>query len=154
MPNGEFHSSMGMIDAIEVMDSTNDNKEPEASFSMEVSSENGYTLEDSLTAGNHTFGVTFRDQTAYDNFLGHDVHLVKVDPEIDISKLEKWMNWTDPEAFISPVPEGFLFLGGTQELPAGETAYFKATIEPGKYVLISEIPMASEKNMMKVFTVK
>ncbi|WP_373495644.1 hypothetical protein [Aquiflexum sp.] len=154
MPQGQFHSAMGMIDSIVVTDSPNENEKPEATHSITLSSEKGIVREDSLTAGKHTIAVYFEDQIGHENFVGHDLHLVKIEDNADIAVLEKWMDWTDPDAFKSPIPEGFRFMGGTQEMPANQTAYFNVTLIPGTYAFIAEVPRASEKNMLSVFTIE
>lgn len=154
MPQGIFHSSMGMLDAIVVTDSTNENEEPDPTFSITLSSEKGIVTDEKPNGGSNTFSVYFEDQATYEHLMGHDLHLVKIEEGSDISVLEKWMDWTDPEAFKSPIPEGFKFLGGIQDMPAGKTGYFKATLVSGQYAFIAEVPKASEKNMLHVFTIE
>ena len=72
----------------------------------------------------------------------------------DISVLEKWINWAEPNGLISPSPKGFTFLGGVNDMPQGSTGYFKAKLIPGDYVLIAEVPNSKSKNMLKTFTIK
>ena len=45
------------------------------------------------------------------------------------------------------------FLGGVNNMPAGEKGYFKVNLMPGKYILISEVPNAMTKKMLKTFEV-
>ncbi|UWX54974.1 hypothetical protein NYZ99_20015 [Maribacter litopenaei] len=82
------------------------------------------------------------------------MNLVQISEGADTKKLETWMNWLNLDGLIDPVPEGFTFLGGVNDMPAGKTGYFTAILEPGTYALISEVPEASTKNMLKVFKVK
>ncbi len=63
------------------------------------------------------------------------------------------MNWVNPEGLMEPAPKAVTFIGGVNDMPEGHTGYFKANLEPGKYVLISEVPNASSKNLMKTFEV-
>lgn len=154
MPTGQFHSALGMVAAITVTDESNNQIMPESTVQMTVSSENGFVFEQGFTAGNHVIEVNFEDQVPHENFVGHDVHLVKLTGDADLDALEKWMNWSDPDAFKTPAPEGVQFLGGTQEMPAGNTAYFKADLVSGTYAFIAEVPNASEKNMLTVFNVE
>ena len=53
----------------------------------------------------------------------------------------------------STLPEGFTFLGGTNDAPEGSILYFEVTLQPGTYVLISEVPNTSDKGLLKTFTV-
>ena len=41
---------------------------------------------------NHTFSVYYKDQIVHENFVGHDVNLVKLDNNVDLKVLENWMN--------------------------------------------------------------
>ncbi|SKB85840.1 hypothetical protein SAMN05660776_0132 [Salegentibacter holothuriorum] len=154
MPNGQFHSTAGMIDFFEVKNNKTNIEEPKNTIDLVISSENGFILKDSLSPGIQNFKVIFKEQQTYENFLGHDVHLVRLDENANLEKLEEWMNWTNPEGFITPSPKGVTFLGGTQELPAGETSYFSAELKPGNYAFIAEIPNSSEKGMLHKFRIE
>ena len=153
-PDGVFHSYDGqMIKEITVVDGkSKPAKEIKADVSLQISSSDGINMtEDHVKPGNTTFEVNFIDQASYGNLLQHDVHLVRFDhgfnPE-DKEILDYWINWffvdfaeTAPiaEGLVNPAPEGVTFLGGTQEIPAGELSYFSAVLTPGDYALISEI---------------
>ncbi len=153
MPNGQFHSALGMVSQIIVTEDENQNPEPTATGEITISAERGIEFEGTVLPGSHTFSVNFEDQTVHENFLGHDVHLVRLGEDADLQGLNAWMNWADPYGFITPTPKGITFLGGTQELPAGKNAYFNAEITPGDYALISEVPDPESKNMLVRFTV-
>ena len=103
------------------------------------------------SAGPQTVAVHFEDQVLHEHFLGHDVHLARVAPETDIEVLVAWMNWALPAGLQTPAPAKFF--GGINELPAGNTGYFSANLEPGEYAFIAEVPAADEKGMLHRFTV-
>ncbi|HEY5687422.1 MAG TPA: hypothetical protein VIS27_03870 [Yeosuana sp.] len=153
MPNGLGHVFMGMIKELKVNNESNDNEPPKADFKIGISSEQGITFNDSIKSGNYTFEAKFEDQKQYEHLMGHDVNLVKIENDSLVTDLNNWLNIVDFKAFRSPEPEGLLFLGGVEDLPAGETGYFEVTLEKGNYVLISEIPNAVERKMIKSFTV-
>jgi len=153
MSNGMFHTNMGMYKELIVSDEKSSLKEPTADFSIDISIENGIVFDPPEKAGTYMFSVNFIDQKKYENFEGHDINLVKIDANADITKIEIWMNWLNLNGLIDPVPEGFTFLGGVNDSPAGTKAYFKAKLKPGKYALISEVPNASSKNLLKTFEV-
>ncbi|MEZ5009509.1 MAG: hypothetical protein R2753_15295 [Chitinophagales bacterium] len=153
MSNGEFHSAMGMIDEFVVSNTDSGNEELKADAYIDISSENGIIFQDSIASGKHIFSVTFKDQMVHENFVGHDINLVKLSEGADIKALESWMNWTDPKGLIEPTPEDFTFLGGVNDMPAGSHGYFIATLEPGNYALVSEVPNTIKKNMLKTFEV-
>jgi len=89
----------------------------------------------------------------FENFVGHDINLARLSENADLEALNNWMNWADPKGFIEPVPEGVTFLGGVNDMPTGSKGYFTVALEPGNYVLISEVPNPSGKNMLKTFVV-
>ncbi|MEM5566959.1 hypothetical protein WNY78_17690 [Psychroserpens sp. AS72] len=154
MSNGQFHSVMGMYKEIIVTDSKSNTEKPKSTVNLSISYEDGIKADDAYTAGNQTIAVTFTDQKTHEHFLGHDIHLVKLNDEADLEELDSWMNWFNPKGLISPSPKGITFLGGIQEMPKNNTGYFKVNLKPGKYAFISEVPDPTKKNMLKQFIVK
>ncbi|MFC0604193.1 hypothetical protein [Winogradskyella pulchriflava] len=153
MPNGKFHTSMGMAKPIIVTTEDSGNSPPEATINITVSNDEGITYDKPMTKGKHVFSVFYKEQRHHENFMQHDVNLVKLKDYASIEALEKWMDWSDPKGLITPVPNGVTFLGGVNEMPAGSKGYFYADLKPGKYALISEVPNAKEKGLLKEFTV-
>ena len=144
---------MGMTKPIIVTADDSGNKAPDATVNITLSSTDGIVLNTPVTKGKQIFAVFFKDQIVHENFVGHDINLVKLDTNVNLETLEKWMNWADPKGLISPAPQGFVFLGGANDMPAGSTGYFTLTLEPGNYALISEVPNTLSKKMLKTFTV-
>ena len=153
MPGGMFHTNMGMYKVLVVSDEVSPLSEPSADINVLVSGETGISFEPPKNAGTYTFSVHYLDQKKHEHFQGHDVNLVKIADGADTKKLETWMSWLNLDGLIDPVPEGFTFLGGVNDMPAGKTGYFTATLEPGGYALISEVPNAASKNMFKTFEI-
>ncbi|GGK33327.1 hypothetical protein GCM10007962_29610 [Yeosuana aromativorans] len=153
MSNGVFHGSMGMVKELIVSDTDSGNKEPKADIAITISSTDGIVFNDSIQSGAHTFSVFYKDQIVHENFVGHDVNLAKLDDTANLDDLNNWMDWSNPKGLIDPAPQGVTFLGGVNNMLAGDTGYFTATLTPGKYVLISEVPNPASKNMMKTFVV-
>lgn len=154
LPNGDFHSIVGMVDQMTVTEEVSKNKEPRSDISISVDG-TGMTLKDEITKpGIHTFSVDFAaGNTA-------DVHLVRIEnPEEDNRDvLKNWMYWfnnlgEENEGFVTAAPEGFSFLGGTQELAKGGTTYFQAVLKPGTYALVSEVPYVLIENYYVEFTI-
>ena len=154
MSNGIFHTSMGMTKDIVVTTIDSDNQEPEADIEIEISSTEGIVFNDSISSGGYDFSVFYADQIVHENFVGHDVSLVKLDENADLEELENWMNWADPKGLIEPAPNAVTFLGGVNDMPAGNKGYFTAILGTGNYALISEVPNARNKNMLKTFVVQ
>ncbi|MDN3642086.1 hypothetical protein QWY87_05200 [Lutimonas halocynthiae] len=153
MPNGKFHSSMGMVKSLVVTKKVNKNSAPIESVKIKLSSSNGIILQDSIKSGRQVFMIEFEDQKVYENFVGHDINLVMISDHSDLNQLEAWMNWADPKGLVTPAPEGFTFLGGVNDLPAGSKGYFEVDLLPGNYAFISEVPSAREKNLLMTFTI-
>jgi len=153
MSNGVFHTSMGMTKDIVVTKTDSGNKELKGDIEIIISSADGIVFNDSISSGKHIFSVYYKDQTVHEHFVGHDINLVKLDENADLKELENWMNWADPKGLIEPAPSGITFLGGVNDMPEGNIGYFTATLDTGSYALISEVPNALSKNMLKTFVV-
>ncbi len=153
MSNGMFHTSMGMTKDIVVTKVDSGNKALISDIDISISSIDGIIFKDSISSGKHTFSVYFKDQIVHEHFVGHDINLVKLDENANLKELENWMNWADPKGLIEPAPSAITFLGGVNDMPTGNIGYFTATLEPGSYALISEVPNSLSKNMLKTFVV-
>lgn len=153
MKSGKFHTSMGMVKEIIVTDKDSGINPPKADISLTISSTEGITYEGDITKGTHIFSVHYKDQIVHENFVGHDVNLVKLDNNANLDALEAWMNWATPTGLMTPSPEGVTFLGGTNDAPAGSVQYFSVDLEPGNYALISEVPDSKKKGLFKTFTI-
>lgn len=153
MSNGVFHTSMGMIKDIVVAKTDSGNKKLLADTDITISSTDGIIFNDSISSGKHIFSVYYKDQIVHENFVGHDINLVKLDKNANLKELENWMNWADPKGLIEPAPSGITFIGGVNDMPEGNIGYFTVTLDPGNYALISEVPNALSKNMLKTFVV-
>lgn len=156
---GDFHSSQGMISGLTATTKNSGNTQPKETMAVNISSSAGIEFDEKIRPGKHLIKVHFEDQAVYSHFLGHDVHLVKLEENADLDELNAWMNWSDPNAFKTPVPAGVEFMGGMQDLPALEgkpfsmLGYFEILLKPGTYAFIAEIPDPRSKNMFKIFTV-
>ena len=152
MPNGVAHAFMGMTKELVVTEQENTFQPDNADYTISISMD-GIAFEEHIPSGTHTFSVEFKNQRVYSTLLGHDVNLVKLEDPSALDSLGFWINAEDVKAFRTPAPLGLTFLGGVQDLPEGEMGYFKATLTPGEYVLISEIPRVLERKMYTKFTV-
>lgn len=155
--NGVFHSYnpepgvYGMVHEFTVTGEEGGTSPPEASLELKLSKERGIEGSRDLAAGRHTVAVHFADQAAHENFVGHDVHLARLSDDTDLDTLATWMDWTQPTGMETPAP--VTFLGGLNEMPAGQTGYVTVTLEPGRYAWVAEVPRAGDKRMLQTFTV-
>lgn len=155
--NGVFHSYnpepgvYGMVHEFRVDDKTTAAPEPEADLRVRISGESGIEFTGNPAPGRHTVAVHFVDQNTYENFVGHDVHLVRLDDDTDLDALAAWMDWTRPDGLQTPAPAEFL--GGTDEMPSGSTSYVTVDLEPGRYAWIAEVPDPAGRGMLVTFSV-
>ncbi|WP_347374488.1 hypothetical protein [Aequorivita sp. Q41] len=153
MPNGKFHSVMGMYKEVVVTTEKSLEKEPIPTVTLEISNEKGIVNTGEVTPGQHIIKVDFLDQKLHEHFLGHDVHLVKLEANARVDSLAAWMNWTSSTGLTTPVPNGVIFMGGVEEMPSGNAGFFYANFTPGSYAFIAEVPAPERKGMLKRFTV-
>lgn len=153
MANGTFHSVMGMEKQLIVTDENNNNPEPKADINVTLSSTKGYIIDKPIQKGNQTISVYFEDQIVHENFVGHDLNLMKIEKGVILENIENWMNWANPKGLISPAPQGITFLGGVNDMPAGSLAFLTITLDPGKYAFVAEVPNTLSKNMLVPFIV-
>ena len=156
--DGVFHSynpdssAYGMVHQFTVTDAVSAAPEPKSELTITLSSTDGMNLYGTPKAGEQTFAVRFDDQRPYENFVGHDVHLFRVDSTTDMARVQAWMDWTKPGQLQTPAPA--TFLGGLNEEPAGTTGYFTVTLTPGRYALIAEVPEPGQRGFLREFTVE
>jgi len=142
----------GMIHQFIVTEEKANVNEPEASVSIDISTSDGMIVKEEIPPGDHVIAVHYLDQKVYPNFLQHDVQLIKNEGG-NMDSLLNWINWMEPTGLETPAPEGFTFLGGLHEMPAGSTGYFRSTFEPGEYILLSEVPRPDTSGLLKTLTV-
>jgi hypothetical protein len=153
--DGRFHSynpdGVGMVHQFVVTGPRSDAPEPTPDVRLTISSEGGIQADGPVEPGLRTFAVDFIDNTTHENFVGHDVHLVRLDSDATVEDVEAWMDWTRPGGLETPGPA--VFLGGINEMPGSTTGYFTVDIEPGDYAWVAEVPGASAKGMLVPFEV-
>jgi hypothetical protein len=156
--NGVFHSynpqpgELGMVHGLSVIGPAVSTAEPDANFTLAISSEGFKSVEGELRPGRNMIRAVFQDQKVYANFVRHDVHVLRIDEDTDLDAVGAWMDWSRPDGFETPAPA--VFVGGLNEMPAGNTAYFSVDLAPGRYAFIAEVPSPAENGFLLPFTVK
>lgn len=149
--DGEFHSFLGMVHELTVTPHTTNAVEPTATLALRVAND-GITFEGTPSAGSHVVGVHFEEQMVHGNFLGSDVHLVRLEDDTDVDAVAAWMNWAAPTGLASPAPAEFVT--GMHEMPPGHTGYIDVELVPGEYAWIAEVDDPAGKSMLRRFTVR
>lgn len=153
--NNDFHSYNGMIDLLTVTEEDSGAKEPKSTLDLTLST-GGIADTEDIRPGRHTVGVEFEEQTTYDNLVGHDLHLVRLDDDTTVEDVDGWMNWANPDQFISDGDEPGTFLGGVQDIWTTDlprTGYLDVTLKPGDYVWVAEVPDPESKSLLAEFSV-
>ena len=156
--NGIFHSYnptedvYGMVMEMTVTADSTGATAPEPASRVSISSTGGFTVEGELTSGKNTIEVYFEDQKVYENFVGHDLHIVQMNENPDVEEISSWINWASPEGLETPSPGRFI--AGTNEMPADHTAYIHVNFEPGEYMFIAEVPDPGSKGMIHRFSIE
>ena len=121
MPDGRFHTSMGMAKELIVTEEDSGLSPPEYNMEVDIRGQGGISWNGKPRAGKTVFRVEYVDQMVHENFVGHDVNLVAVAPDAELEALETWINWASPTGLMSStLPKGFTFLGGTNDGQASE----------------------------------
>jgi len=155
--DGIFHSYnptpgvQGMVRGFTVTEEVSEESEPSPTATITLASEGGIDAPEELPAGRHTFAVRFEDQKVYENFVGHDLHLVRLTDDADLEKIAAWMDWRAPHGLETPAPA--LFVAGLNEMPAGSTGYIPVILEAGRYAWVAEVADPAAKGFLKTFMV-
>lgn len=145
--DGEFHYMEGMVRPFVVTEDRSEATPPQADIQVTVSNFE-MVVEGDLTPGEHTVAVHVAENP--EEGFGHSAHLARLDSDADVDQLVQWMNAFGIDGLRTPAPAQFL--GGTHGMPAGNTAYTTMTLEPGRYLWLSEA--TAHQGVLKEFTVR
>jgi hypothetical protein len=139
---GIFHWNRGMYVDLHVTEEVTAAQPPASPTLVVTVTDSGMAVEGDVTAGDHLVAVHFQEENP--ELYGKDVHVARLDGNASVEELALWMDANQVEGLVSTteVPAPATFLGGVQDMPLGNTAYFRVTLEPGEYVWISELPAA------------
>jgi hypothetical protein len=144
--DGRFHAELGMLNALVVTDADSGAVLPLVDARIALS--NGkIEVAGVISRGRQVVAVDFEEHP--EAGLGNDVHLVRIEKEGDLDAAIRWVDWMNIDGLTHATPARFL--GGTEEMPVGSTAYLTLHFEPGEYAWIAESGAA--KGMVKRFRV-
>lgn len=156
--DGVFHSTspgrgeLGMVMELTVTDAKNGALEPISTATLALRNSGIELVSGEFSRGANTVRVDFVEQQAFPSFVGNDVHLIRVNDSEVISEVNSWMDWRTKHGLEDPSPAEFL--GGINDLPAGEHGYFTVELEPGDYALVAEMPDPQAAGFVLSFSVK
>ena len=132
-PDGTWHTSMGMLKQVMVLDEMGQAPEPEADWEVSVGN-GGVDAPETVEAGVHTVRVSMLDDPP--SFMPYDLNLARLDDDADMDAIVFWMDWSNVGGLRAPAPVEFL--GGVEHMNAGRHGYMTVDLEPGRYLWISE----------------
>lgn len=142
---------LGMVFPLTVVAEEGGMTEPDANVTLAITNA-GYRIEEgSFVPGGNSVRVIFEEQQLYNNFVGHDAHVFRIDEETDVDAAARWPDFFPTDGQQTPAPARFV--GGIHDMPQGSTAYFRLDLEPGEYGITAEIPDAKERGFFTKFSV-
>ncbi|WP_271077608.1 hypothetical protein [Aurantiacibacter sp. MUD61] len=145
---GEF----GMVHPFTVLPEDGGMAEPEANVTLELTNAGIQIAEGAFRPGVNSVRTRFVEQTLYNNFVGHDAHVLRIDDETDVAAAARWADFFPVDGQQTPAPAHFV--GGIHDMPGGSTGYFRLDLETGEYGITAEIPEAEANGFFTRFTVE
>ena len=143
---------LGMFFPLTVVSEEGLMAEPDANVTLALTN-SGYEISDGkFVPGDNSVRVQFAEQQLYNNFVGHDAHVFRIEPDTDVDAAARWPDFFPIDGQETPAP--VRFVGGIHDMPQGATGYFKVKLQPGDYGITAEIPNAMEKGFFMRFSVE
>jgi hypothetical protein len=101
--------------------------------------------------GVNSVRTRFVEQQLYNNFVGHDAHVFRIDEGTDVEAAARWPDFFPVDGQQTPAPARFV--GGIHDMPERATGYFSVDLEPGQYGITAEIPDAQANGHFMTFDV-
>ncbi|MDT8281084.1 MAG: hypothetical protein RQ806_11140, partial [Erythrobacter sp.] len=102
--------------------------------------------------GENIVRARFDEQRLYNNFVGHDAHVFRIENDTDADAAARWPDFFPIDGQQTPAPAKFV--GGIHDMPQGATGYFRINLEPGEYGITAEIPNAKDSGFFMQFSVE
>lgn len=133
-PDGTWHTSMGMLEQLEVTAAGVTNYEPETDVTLTLRT-SGIEMDGTLVPGRNVVRVDFAEDP--EGILPFDVHLARMDDGVDKETIVNWMDWANIDGMRAPSP--VTFLGGAENAVAGTRSYLTVHVEAGEHAWVSEV---------------
>jgi hypothetical protein len=155
--NGVWHTynpdpdTLGMVLEIEVTKSDAPTSPPYHDATLQLRNDGLELTQGVLKSGFNRIKVEFIEQQTFENFLGNDVHVVRLDEDGDLNRAAEWMDWRKPAGLQTPAP--VTFLGGLNDMPEGSVGYFTVNLSPGEFAFITESPDPVGQGLVLQFSI-
>jgi hypothetical protein len=139
--DGTFHWKKGMMRDLYVTVDTTEAIPPQSATIEITTTDEGLDIQGEATPGKHLIKVNFNEENPA--MVGRDVHVAELSDTDSLERIATWMDFNKAEGLISTTENvaPTTFIGGTHEMPKGNTAYFTLDLVPGRYAWISEQPV-------------
>lgn len=142
---------LGMVLPLTVLPEDGGMAEPQANVTLAISNQ-GYEITDgAFVPGKNTVRAEFVQQQLYNDFVGHDAHVFRIDADTDVDAAARWPDFFPVDGQQTPAPAKFV--GGIHDMPEGSTAYFTVVLKEGEYGITAEVPDAQAKGLFTRITV-
>lgn len=142
---------LGMVMPLTVLPEDGGMAEPASAVTLTITNDGYEISQGSFRPGRNDVRVKFAEQQLYNNFVGHDAHLFRIDADTDVDAAARWPDFFPIDGQQTPAPAKFV--GGIHDMPQGTTGYFAVDLEPGEYGITAEIPEAKAKGFFERFRV-
>lgn len=142
-PDGQFHGLRGMISPVIVTEASSAASPPNHDVAI-TSSGRKLFIDGTFSTGEQTVRIDVEEPPEDLESPYNSLHLARLGPEGDVQEIATW----NEEVYRNPAPA--LFLGGVEEVPAGDTAYVTVDLEPGRYGWFA---YHQEETLIEEFTV-
>ena len=142
---------MGMVLPFTVLPEDGGQQEPDANVTLSLTNSGYEITKGAFVPGANSVRVNFDEQRLYNNFVGHDVHLFRIEEDTDVAAAARWPDFFPVDGQQTPAPARFV--GGIHDMPQGATGYFRVNLDPGDYGMTAEIPEAQESGFFKRFSI-
>lgn len=143
---------LGMVFPLTVLPQDGGMAEPDANVTLSLSNKGFEITEGAFAPGINSVRVIFAEQQMYNDFVGHDAHVFRIEDGTDVGAAARWPDFFPTDGQQTPAPAKFV--GGIHDMPQGATGYFTVDLEPGEYGITAEIPEARAKGFFQRFSVK
>lgn len=137
--DGTYHWNMGMYFDLHVTQDTTKALPPQNVDITVKTTDEGLEIVGEPKPGLNTVAVNFDEIEP--TLLGRDVHVIEVTEETDPEEVYRWLDFNIPGSLMSTTtdPAPVVFVGGTHDMPRGNTAYFTFTMQEDKnYAWVTE----------------
>ena len=98
----------GIVFPLTVLPEDGGMAEPDSNVTLSISNAGFERTDGAFNAGENSVRVIFAEQRLYNNFVGHDVQVFRIDPDTDIASAARWVDFFPVDGQQTPAPRASL----------------------------------------------